>query len=84
MKQVAKGVFKGKIKQGQAVVSANSKNHAKVQARALERDLQRYWVRQQTEYERGVFVLGSAAKKWRGIQQYAVHQRGQAGPDSTA
>lgn len=63
-------VYRRKIKQGVAWVTAHSKNHAKAQARALERDLQRYWVRQATEYKPGIFALGSAAKKRIGVAQY--------------
>lgn len=68
-------VYKRKIKQGVAWVTANSKNHAKAQARALERDLQRYWVRQKTEYRPGIFCLGSAAKARIGIKQFQVPKR---------
>jgi hypothetical protein len=62
-------VYKRRIKQGTAWIVANNKVHAKQQARALERDLQRYWVRQATEYRPGVFCLGSAAKAHIGIKQ---------------
>jgi hypothetical protein len=62
-------VYKRRIKQGTAWITANNKVHAKQQARALERDLQRYWVRQATEYRPGVFALGSAAKARIGIKQ---------------
>jgi hypothetical protein len=60
-------VYKKRIKQGVLWVVANNNTHAKQQARALERDLQRYWVRQTTEYRQGVFCLGQAAKVQIGV-----------------
>lgn len=52
-------------------VTANSKTHAEMQARAFERDLSRYWVRAQCEISKGVFALGMEAKRALGVEVYS-------------
>ncbi len=64
-------VFELKIRQGVAIITANSEEHAKRQARSLERDLSRYWVREQTEVQPGVFVLGTEAKVKQGMAVFS-------------
>ena len=60
-------LFKVRIRQGRLAVMANNINHAEAQARALGRDLSRYWVRAQTHVSGDLFVLGSetrVASRW--------------------
>lgn len=64
-------VFEVTIKQGTVIVTANSEEHAKRQAAALERDLHRYWVKAQVEVQPGVFVLGAEAKRQRGMEVWS-------------
>ena len=66
-----KTVFEVEIRQGVVIVTANNEEHAKRQARALERDLSRYWVRNQVEVQPGVFVLGTEAKVKHGIEVFS-------------
>lgn len=66
-----KSVFEIPIKQGVVIVTANSEEHAKRQARSLERDLTRYWVRAQVEVKPGVFVLGHEAKTKQGMEVWS-------------
>ena len=56
-------LFKLRIRQGRLAVMANNIHHAEAQARALERDLARYWVRAQTWVREDIFALGYAARK---------------------
>ena len=60
-------LFKLRIRQGRLVVMANNVHHAEAQAKALERDLARYWVRAQTHAGGDVYVLGAEA--WRRLGQ---------------
>ena len=59
-----------KIRQGVVHVSTDSLKYAEFQARALERDLSRYWVREQAEITPGVFALGSEAKQSLGVEVF--------------
>lgn len=59
-----------KIKQGTVHVTADSKKAADKQAGLLEKHLSRRYVRRQTEIERGVFALGSEAKRKLGVDVY--------------
>ena len=61
-------VFKLKVRQGTLFVTADSRRHAESQARAFERDCQRYWVRQQTQVGPRTFALGSTAKIKCGVE----------------
>jgi hypothetical protein len=56
-------LFKVRIRQGRLAVMANNINHAEAQAKALERDLSRYWVRAQAHVTGDLYALGSAARK---------------------
>lgn len=62
-------VYKFKVPQGVLHVTADSKKAAEKQERSFRRDVNRYWVRQQTEIKPGVFALGSLAKSHLGVQQ---------------
>lgn len=64
-------VFKVKIRQGWAHITANSRKHAEAQARELERDINCYWVRAQTMVKPGLFALGIAAKQKLGLEVYS-------------
>jgi len=61
-------LFKIRIKQGRLAVMANNEYHAEAQARAAERDLSRYWVRQQLHIKDDLFALGSEAKRMLGVE----------------
>lgn len=67
-RRVRKTVFEIPIRQGVVHVTANNEEHAKRQARSLERDLSRYWVRSQVEVQPGVFILGHEAKVKAGME----------------
>jgi hypothetical protein len=64
-------VFKLKVRQGTAFITALSKGHAEAQRRTIERDLQRYWVRAQAMIRPGVFAFGSAAKAQCGVKVFS-------------
>ncbi len=59
-------LFKLRIRQGRLAVMANNLWHAEAQATVLERDLNKYWVRQQTHVGGDLFALGSVA--WKAVQ----------------
>lgn len=65
-------IFEVPIKQGTVTVVANNEEHAKRQARSLERDLSRYWVRSQVEVQPGVFILGHEAKVKAGMEVWSL------------
>lgn len=63
-------LFKVRIRQGRLAVMAYNIHHAEAQARRLERDLSRYWVRQQCHIKDDLFALGTEAKRMLGVEVY--------------
>ena len=56
-------LYRIRIRQGRLAVMANNIHHAEAQARALERDLSRYWVKAQTWVTEDIYALGSEARE---------------------
>lgn len=65
-------LFKIRIRQGRLAVMAYNIDHAEAQAKTLERDLSRYWVRKQCHIEGDLFALGSEAKRELGVEVFSA------------